>query len=1328
MNLTNYPKQVLAFALLLALMATPSYAQNFDWVKDYPVSYNSSSNPSRYETGDKIAVDQLGNIYVVSNWKAIEKYAPNGHLIWSKTFMDGTFSDRSSEISVDNNGNIIVTGYFENTINFDPNTNPITITSNGNQDVFVLKMATNGAILWVKTFGGTSNDRSTCVDTDANGNIFVSGLYESPFLDIDPNASTFTLTRLGSKDGFIQKLDPNGNFLWGNSIGDYHSYDEAGFIKIDHQGNVIVSGRFGGTVDFDPGPAVVNANPSPSSAWFMLKLDNNGNFIWVKSWDISSFVVATIYSIDVDHNNNIYATGRYISSLDVDPGPGVHTVTSNGNCDNLIFRLDANGDFAWAKSFGYTTPNWTSEGSYSIHVDNQGYVYTTGSYEDTVDFNPGGSPYMLIGPYPGSRLANIFIYKLDTSGTFIWAHTLPNTGPTYSSSFGHGILTDHLNNIYVTGRAKEHIDFDPSSNVNTSTSTARRHFLVKYNQDSCSNILFFADSTRDLGCPLIQGYASAKTLNALPPIHYTWSTGSTASSIQTNTSGIYSVTMTDANSCTRSSSVLINGPHSLFGQDLLANMISRGFQTGFPSQIQLDAGNLGCMPTTGQVKLVLDDFFLFDSASVAPDHIIGDTLFWNFSNLSYTSTPFSPTIFGTVSTSAALGDFLCFDLCITPIAGDLDSSNNIRQYCFPVTNAYDPNDKQVYPQGICQPHYTLKDNKLTYKIRFQNTGNASAVNVYILDSLDANLDVNTLQIISKSHPMLITEILPNNVLKFRFDNIYLPDSFSNESASHGYVIFEIAPNATIPHQTLVENKVGIYFDYNAAVYTNTVFNTIVDSLPYTEETLTQSSCDSVVINNQTYTMSGSYVQHLTSIAGCDSTLFLNLTINNSKTTFLNETACDSFTINGQTYNSSGNYIQYISTVAGCDSLINLNLNLNTSTSTSITHAACNSYTLNGQTYTTSGIYYQNFIAANGCDSILILDLTISNSSNTTINQISCDSFVLNGQTYTSSGHYTQILSNTQGCDSVITLNLTIFSNNSNIVNLSGCNSIVFNGQTYTTTGSYQQNLSNANGCDSLVTINVDILSTTDSLSVQTCHSYTLNGQTYTTSGQYTQTLINAVGCDSILVLDLVIREYTTDTLTIDACENYIVNNNLYTQSGSYIQTLSNQFGCDSILVLHLTITSSDAGFYSRNDTLIANTQGGIYQWLDCNNNMMPIAGATNAVFVPSQNGSYALAYRLNNCTDTSACFNHVISSQKLLDNNISWQLFPSPTTGKVYIRSTTRILDVQIRILDQLGRILLQKEYKHLPTEIDLSSYPTGVYYLSILHQEKQQIEKIIKQ
>lgn len=148
--------------------------------------------------------------------------------------------------------------------------------------------------------------------------------------------------------------------------------------------------------------------------------------------------------------------------------------------------------------------------------------------------------------------------------------------------------------------------------------------------------------------------------------------------------------------------------------------------------------------------------------------------------------------------------------------------------CQVALNSWDPNDKTGFPLGYGAQHYIEDDTKMRYRVRFQNTGTAPALDVVILDTLSPHLDVFSIKMGAASHPYTWT-ILNDNVLKFTFSNINLPDSASNEPASHGFVDYKIEQQPNNPIGTVINNSAAIYFDLNPPVITNTTFHTIGDN-------------------------------------------------------------------------------------------------------------------------------------------------------------------------------------------------------------------------------------------------------------------------------------------------------------------------------------------------------------------------------------------------------------------------------------------------------------------------------------------------------------------
>ncbi|MBK8850251.1 MAG: T9SS type A sorting domain-containing protein [Saprospiraceae bacterium] len=189
--------------------------------------------------------------------------------------------------------------------------------------------------------------------------------------------------------------------------------------------------------------------------------------------------------------------------------------------------------------------------------------------------------------------------------------------------------------------------------------------------------------------------------------------------------------------------------------------------------------------------------------------------------------------------------------------------------------AYDPNDKNVEPSGKKEENFVLKDETLTYTIRFQNTGNAEARDVWIRDTLDPLLDMSTFQLLESSHKVYTEQRGP--ILEFYFRNIWLPDSLTNKEGSKGYLVYSIKANADIEECTVVKNKAGIYFDFNPPVITNSTLNTLVTEI--CEDTVI--SIDTTICNGASifnFKTSGTYVIRLPKEKTCDTIIQLKLKV------------------------------------------------------------------------------------------------------------------------------------------------------------------------------------------------------------------------------------------------------------------------------------------------------------------------------------------------------------------------------------------------------------------------------------------------------------------
>ncbi len=368
---------------------------------------------------------------------------------WAKSVGD-TLNDYGKSIICDPSGNVYSTGSFSGIVDFDPGAGVYNLTSAGNFDVYILKLDNAGNFIWAKSVGGVSSDLGASIALDAFGNIYITGEFTG-VADFNPGPSLFNLTSgFSYTDIFILKLDASGNLVWAKGVGS-SSIDHGFSISVDVSGNVYTTGQFVLTADFDPNGGVFNLTSVGSFDIFILKLDALGNFVWAKNIGGSASDCAN--SIAIDALGNIYTTGYFIGAVDFNPNLGLFNITSLGSYDMYILKLDALGNFVWAKNIGGGSSTASSR---SIKLDIYGNIYTTGFFGNTVDFDPGAAVSNLT-----ALSGDVFISKLDASGNFVWAKSIGGV----ASDEGSSIDVDPSGNVYTTGYFQGTADFDPGAGV-----------------------------------------------------------------------------------------------------------------------------------------------------------------------------------------------------------------------------------------------------------------------------------------------------------------------------------------------------------------------------------------------------------------------------------------------------------------------------------------------------------------------------------------------------------------------------------------------------------------------------------------------------------------------------------------------------------------------------------------------------------------------------------------------------------------------------------------------------------------------------------------------
>jgi len=416
---------------------------------------------------------------------------------WVKQ-IGGTSSDFGAIVKKDALGNFIIGGNYSGTIDLDPGTGTTTVTSSGNQDIFVVKLDANRNFVWGKSVGGSNTDGVSDLIIDNNENILLCGFFRGT-ADFDPSAAILNLStgNIGA-DGFILKLNSNGDFAYAKQVGGTSTVDDhTQSICLDNQGNLYATGYFNNTCDLDPGPSQFNVTSNGGCDVFIIKLDNNGNFVFAKSiggtLGTSASGGSIGYSIETDNLNNILIAGIFDGTQDFDPNAGVSNLISNGLFDGFILKLSSTGNFIFAKSFGDVGVDFAN----SINSDQNGDIIIAGSFNGTVDFDPSSS----VTSFSSNGSSDGFLLKISSLGNYIWLNQIGGTGQDLVSD----VSTDGNNNVFLTGYFNSIVDFDNSSNQYVLTSNGMKDvYLAAYSSNG--NFIYaqnYGSNSDDEGAHLI---------------------------------------------------------------------------------------------------------------------------------------------------------------------------------------------------------------------------------------------------------------------------------------------------------------------------------------------------------------------------------------------------------------------------------------------------------------------------------------------------------------------------------------------------------------------------------------------------------------------------------------------------------------------------------------------------------------------------------------------------------------------------------------------------------------------------------------------------------
>lgn len=365
-------------------------AGNFIWAR--------SMGGSSTDSGSGIAVDTDGSVYTISSVNApfdadpgagvfnlggdgtddigVIKLDASGNFVWAIR-VGGNQSDLPSDIAIDGTGNLYITGGYESdNLDFDPGAGTFLMSSNDLFDAFILKLSSSGTFIWARKAGGAASDFSSQISLDSDGNVIAIGNYSSTIIDFDPGAANFNMSAVNGSI-FLWKLNPAGDFVWARQ-----THGEGARLALDTDNNFYVTGWFQSTRDFDPGSGVVNLTSKGDRDVYVSKLAADGSHIWSRSFGGTSGDYPQW--IGVDASRNVYLSGYFFGTTDLDPGTGNYAFTA-GARDIWFSKLDPGGNLLFAYTAGGSGDDLVAK---SVLLTS-GEILSAPYFENVVDFNPG---------------------------------------------------------------------------------------------------------------------------------------------------------------------------------------------------------------------------------------------------------------------------------------------------------------------------------------------------------------------------------------------------------------------------------------------------------------------------------------------------------------------------------------------------------------------------------------------------------------------------------------------------------------------------------------------------------------------------------------------------------------------------------------------------------------------------------------------------------------------------------------------------------------------------------------------------------------------------
>lgn len=392
----------------------------------------------------------------------ILKQDAQGNVLWVRQIGGYVLlgsSERTTGLVVDDSSNIYVSGTFRAICNFSVGHGGSWLTPKAGfyNTAFVAKFNTYGELKWVAPFEGNNETLIRALQVDNMGNVHVLGsFWGSDTIDLDPgpDSSFFTTSDLNvGPDGFLLKLNASGSLVWAKQLAHTLVGASENIMTLSSTNEILITGGYDDIKSYTPALGVFNLSSTFDRKGFILKIDSSGNFSptlkFGEIFDTNAFGHSiSPNGIFRDSLNNIYIKGAYRGALDMDPGPGVDSISTNciGNNGFFIAKYSAAGSLIWARG----TPSCFEDPKMAITP--AGHIALGSSFSDSIDLDYGSGVHRFIS----RGYQDGYISLLDSSGNWIWGDSF---GGIYGESVRDLAFTS-TGDLAVTGWFADSVDFD----------------------------------------------------------------------------------------------------------------------------------------------------------------------------------------------------------------------------------------------------------------------------------------------------------------------------------------------------------------------------------------------------------------------------------------------------------------------------------------------------------------------------------------------------------------------------------------------------------------------------------------------------------------------------------------------------------------------------------------------------------------------------------------------------------------------------------------------------------------------------------------------------